>query len=249
MTVCRLCHRAGLKMAKSHIIPAALSHALRGSNKHLEVMNTEKGKTGHTQSGVHDSAILCSDCEAKLGPYDKYGIEFLRDRALEGLKTGPKNHAKWYELQAYDYDKLYIFFVSLLWRASVTEDTFFSNVILGNLECRAADIINTPNSAARRYFDIMISKFETSKVVTGAEKANYSPIRIKLGGINAYSFAVGGYNINIKATNKSLPAIFAPFLLTPIQPLRIAVTRFDGGVFRDDFWAAMKAQFFNDKSA
>lgn len=249
MTICRLCQRAGLKMAKSHIIPAALNHALRGSKKHLEVMNTEEGRTGHTQSGVHDREILCSDCEAKLGPYDKYGIEFLRDRKLEGLKTGPRGQAKWYELSDYEYDKLYLFFVSLLWRASVTTDDFFSDVSLGTLETKAADIINGPDTATRKYFDVMISKFETSKVVHGAERAHYGPRRIRMGGTNAYSFAFGGYEIIIKATNRSLPVMFAPFLLSSLKPLRIAVTKFDGSIFSDDFWAAMRAQFNREKSA
>ncbi len=141
LSPCRLC---GLvkPLIKAHIVPRKLYEPIVQAGGSAPAGDTAvriypvdvNGKSRQRQSGIHDPGILCADCDNKvIGPWDNYAQTLLLG------SFDPKNYSgngtnQLYRLDNFDYVKLKLFFMSLLWRASVTSKNFFKNVDLGSWE-------------------------------------------------------------------------------------------------------------------
>ncbi len=222
---CRLCNRSDLEMAKSHIIPRALVHDLRADKKHLLVVDTATGDNSHTQSGDWDDDILCRACEASFSPWDSYAVDFFRSEPTNIF--GSNSIAQWFEVNNHDYSKLKLFFISLIWRASVTTRPFFSAVSLGPYEAIAANHIQTSNPGSQDDFPVTINKFGQSQAAAGAERVHAAPTRLRKAGHIAYAFIFSGYQCIIWPGKKILPPSYHHFLLTAQHPLIIPNQPFD----------------------
>lgn len=108
-------------LVKSHIIPEAFFRAVKKTQGEPVILSGEKGeypKKSHI--GIYDNNILCHRCEDVFQKTDDYGIKTLineEDRYQEILVDG---RLAGYERVDYEYSKLKLFFISLIWRASIT---------------------------------------------------------------------------------------------------------------------------------
>ena len=126
---CRFCGRSGVRFINAHIIPRSFFKLVRGNAKYSVELQAENAEisTPYHQAGIGDASILCSECEPKFAEWDTYGFEVLsvpilpRDvvRAPDGTPTA-------IPLQFLNYESLMLFFLSVLWRASVVDDAFLS---------------------------------------------------------------------------------------------------------------------------
>ena len=67
--------------------------------------------------------FICQTCETKFNELDSHAIAVLRDAQPQALSQA-------WKYDNFEYPKLKLFFISLLWRAAVTEEPFFENVAL-----------------------------------------------------------------------------------------------------------------------
>ena len=231
--ICKLCGVSGLDMAKSHIIPRAFTHDLRGQAPHLLVIDTETGDNTHTQSGDWDDSILCRACEASFSQWDRYAVGFFRGNL--GPLIGSNAEAQWFEATEYQYNKLKLFLLSLIWRASVTSKPFFDEVSLGPYEDTAAAFILSSAPGSKDDFPVMICKFGASTASVGAERIHAAPVKFRKAKHIAYAFTFGGFKITIWPGTKFLPESYHPFLLSDTSPLRIVSEQFDETGFFNSF--------------
>lgn len=121
---CRLCGELKPLCDKSHIIPNWMYRRIKGSAKAMEKFSLTRldGKLQLPQSGEWEGGILCQTCDGGIiSSYEKYAQAVLYPK-------GVKQHERIYE--GVDYTLIKLFFLSILWRASISSRQFFHNVHL-----------------------------------------------------------------------------------------------------------------------
>lgn len=134
MNQCRLCLEKR-KLIKAHIIPEGFIRPLRSEGLAPEMHSNSPGSYPKRMPvGIYDPLILCGDCDRKMGQWDDYAQELLLKRFSEASVIQLNQQTVYWRVEHYHHLKLKLFFVSLLWRASVSQQSFFKRISLGPFE-------------------------------------------------------------------------------------------------------------------
>ena len=194
---CRFCNQEK-HLIEAHIVPK-WAYKLSGrdkQNRHV-LHNASKPYPIKSPIGVYDKNILCGECDRQIGEYDEYGKDIL-------TKTIP-NHKRegFFEITDadYDYPRLKKFFISILWRASISSQEAYNKVQLGPYEETAKEIIQG-SKIGNNIFEIMLCKYTHTHnyrhIDTKIHVSHLAPIKIKHNGINHYDMDFAGYKLLIK---------------------------------------------------
>jgi hypothetical protein len=166
--------------------------------------------------GVYDTGIVCAQCESIFSPWDDYAQKLLLAKPIEDqyvIKDGQKIA---YVETGIDYAKLKLFFISLLWKAAVSNHYFFSRVNVGPFEPQLRRMILKGDPGDPDTFAITVAKFEDS---LGTILMNPHPERWR--DINYYRFYLAGYMAYIKVDRRPTPDFMGELALNPERPLFI----------------------------
>lgn len=139
--ICKFC-RQEKKLIKAHIIPRNF-YLARKNDKYI-CINSKTGEYTYQQQGGYDSNILCGDCDNNiLGEFDKesYRVLFGDFNKYQYVQIHPKYKIYQLDNSNFDYTKLRKFFISILWRASISQLEEWSNINLGGYERKALNIL------------------------------------------------------------------------------------------------------------
>ena len=124
---CRLC-RKEKPLIEAHILARSILEVLQSTAGSL--MSISKDVESHPKrlpTGSYDKEILCADCDGIFSPWENYTAELL-------YKVAGKYRAKgttwFYFIPDYDYVKLKLCVLSILWRMSISNRPEFRNVTL-----------------------------------------------------------------------------------------------------------------------
>lgn len=154
---CKFCGEEK-NLIKAHIIPRNF-YVGRRTEKYRSV-DTQTGKWTHCQSGIYDKSILCSNCDGKI-------LKLFDDEAYRVLLNSEYVHpiqenlsSKLFEFRAnqFNYKLLRKFFISVLWRASVSNVRDFQSIHLGKYENIALEILKDINEYDN-LFKILVFKY------------------------------------------------------------------------------------------
>jgi hypothetical protein len=124
---CRLCGQQA-SLSRSHILPEFLyKPTYDGAHRALELRREEQA--GRFIQKGHRERLLCERCEGQLSRYEKYFKEVWFDRKALPSRLEPGIHV--HTVDGLDYRLFRLFHLSLLWRASISEQDFFEHVALG----------------------------------------------------------------------------------------------------------------------
>lgn len=205
---CKGCNK-DKKLVKSHIIPESFYRGLRESDEPIRMYSTTKGEfPKKAPIGVYDKTILCNECEDRFDSIDSYGHEVLLNRE-ESHKT-IENAGKLYGYEVNDIDtgRLKLFFMSILWRASISSQSFFERVKLGPFENRLKDHIWSEDPGGDHDFSYVISKFNTNS----AGRTILSPHSERFFDVKYYRFYLYGFTLYIKVDSRATPTEWNKFI-------------------------------------
>ena len=140
--ICKLCEKSD-DFGKSHIIPK--SFFLNGGTTD-EVLIVAYSKGGEfpkrRRIGEFDKEILCKECEKKFDAWDDYAKLLLIDE-IDNFHEIKNEEGEIIALSrdSFDYKKIKLFFISVLWRAGVSKRQFFEKVSLGPHEDTLREMI------------------------------------------------------------------------------------------------------------
>lgn len=159
--VCKFC--GGEKeLIKAHIIPRNFYINYKQDKYRSVDLNT--GKWEQRQCGAYDKNILCSDCDN--GVFKKFDDEGYRILLQECKNHTEKNYNNsiLYHFKKNDFNYLLLrkFFISILWRASISNIEEFKFVNLGKYEELAKQIL-LGNSNNENLFNVIIFKSPNNK--------------------------------------------------------------------------------------
>jgi hypothetical protein len=223
---CKLCGDRK-PLVKAHIIPKQFYRRIRGASPHLIVagIDSTDGKS-FSQNGIHDTGILCAECDNRLGIFDQYGYQVLHEHPIESQieRLGPQLAV--YRLGKIDVERFRLFLVALVWRASISTSEVFQLVTLGPYEERLRAILaGEPSSAI------------TLKTVTAAlvlfrppkyEQILWSPFRSTFCGVNVITFYIYPWKLLLKLDRR-------PFE-KPLDKLALDSQR-EAVAFVQDWWS------------
>jgi hypothetical protein len=224
---CQLCGKEK-KLIDAHIIPRQLYKPLEQSENIPpadEVLRVYSTTTYSKKRpiGTYDSKILCGDCDNEiLGVLDNYAQTLLLKPFTETNYLSKDGKKLFYKLEDIDYPKFKLFFMSVLWRASITNQDFFHQVNLGSWESVLKDMILNADPGTENDFSVILSKYEGASATIMP-----NPQRIRTEGINYYKFRMGSYSVLIKVDQRPFPGKLKPVVLRPNQPLLIQIKDYE----------------------
>jgi hypothetical protein len=77
MLKCKYCGEIFPKLVKSHIIPRSFHKVIRGDDKYSIELTIDESDENQKfwQSGIHDSKIVCAECEKLFCEFDTHGYK------------------------------------------------------------------------------------------------------------------------------------------------------------------------------
>jgi hypothetical protein len=224
-TQCRLCGRFS-PLVKAHILPRSFYTPIMHYGTHdspsikdvpiIARFDDCLAKPKQVQSGIWDKKILCRECDGDLfGPLDSYAARLLlssenwicRQRDREGNPV-------LYSTRRYDYKRLKLFYMSLLWRAAATAHQFYADVKIGPWEILLRQSLLANNPGCMHSFSVTPFAYggEYGTIIT-------PPNRCRIKGVNYIRFRYPTGGFVIKVDRRASPALLGRLWKT--KPIRV----------------------------
>lgn len=211
MPVCRLCNEEVKKFVDSHIISESIHHlSTQSDTPHKSKVISNDGETYPKKSpiGVYDQ-FVCTDCEKLFGKWDEYAFEFFKKvYELEFEET-----TQGIEFSGYDYQKLKLFFISLLWRADASiNQPMYNKVNVGDKHRSAlVDMIRENNPGDWQDYAVFMDRYKSKRPAASIIR---SPSKAKMpDGTRFYIFYLAGFKVYIKCDKRYIPLSLRSYYL------------------------------------
>jgi len=201
---CRLCHAVS-ELKESHIIPRSIIKLIRDEtldNRFYELHN----KLYQTIQDWPKEYLLCYDCEQKIGRYEKYFKEAIH-LSRHGIEI--KHNRQFAVIDNLDYSKLKLFFLSMLWRMSISSRTEFENVNIGDNEetIRKMIVKEEPGKSSEYPVNAIIPLFNGKPEEAWSTTALVSESRPPV-----YAIVIGGILYYISTARQNNSFLAEPFM-------------------------------------
>jgi hypothetical protein len=208
--ICAFCTKLR-RLCDSHILPRWL-YRERGTNFKL-ISSTHPFKL-RRPIGPYEK-LLCLECEGLMGRYDEYSAEFFKVSRYWPCDE----RTNWRVVYTYDYEKLKLFFLSVLWRAGAANQDFYSQIqpdaaTMADLH----NMIKNGQPGDAQDYSVMLSMRERHN---GLEKVGWNPcITTKLDKLQWAHFDLNEFSCDIKI-GKELTSFEPRILLSDVPPVLI----------------------------
>lgn len=124
---CRLCGEEKT-LRKSHIIPQSYYRRIKSGNGQLLKVMGDKTTPPTLENADPKEKLLCHDCEQFIEKnYEKEGTQFFRPRPSTKIRQS------YIKIKKFKYRIIYLYFLSILWRASESSLPQYKELTLGNI--------------------------------------------------------------------------------------------------------------------
>lgn len=210
------------KCVEAHIIPNSLYEPLLNDKRGMLIISNKPENYPKKQyTGIYDTNIVCEECERLFSKPDDYAKSFFSADIPEDSFIIDNSEKLAYIIKNYDYHHLKLFFISLLWRASTSTQSFFSKVNVGPFENHIKEMIKNNDPGDENTFSVTLTRYDNPLAI-----GMLSPYRKKWSDINYYTFYLRGWKAYIKVDMRPAPKIMRDFLLKPNQPLLVLYLNF-----------------------
>ncbi len=237
--ICKLTGKNG-KPVKAHIIPKAFFINDGKGGYIFSPKDWNDTTTTHKRSliGVYDQKILIDEGERYFANVDDYAAKFLLNKKNNNVgKIGEfillGGQPFCLKIGAKDYDEatLRLFFISVLWRAGVSQNPFYENVDLGvEHEEKLRGLILNQDPGDPDDYSVTIYKY-----IDTPESGwpIFKPYMHRSNGSRYYRFFFNRIHVDIKACAKKQPQLFNEKSMHPDSDLLMWL---DGYLKESDFY-------------
>lgn len=135
--ICALC-KEEKKFIRAHIISKALFKSIFSEYKKVHYVNVKDLETSNkVQDAFFDNALFCVECDNTFSPFEKYFSDIINGKNIEleikvkEKRYFPPNYTV-DVIEGVDSVKLYLFFLILIWRSSISKQHAFRDVKLND---------------------------------------------------------------------------------------------------------------------
>jgi hypothetical protein len=214
--ICRLC-KTDQPLIKAHIIPEGFFRSLDdGSGRLMIHTNEPGGRPRKSPIGEYDTSILCGPCDNIFSPWEQHAQDvLLQDLPDTAAVYRGATKVAW-RIESFDYRLLKLFFLSLLWRASVSTRRFCRRVSTGPFEGVLHRMIRARDPGTPEEFAVILGRFDEP-----GYNAMLDPHPDRDDGIKYVRFYLAGVVAYIKVDSRPPTEPFAGLILRPDAPLRM----------------------------
>ena len=209
-------------MIKAHIIPRSFFKPLRKGETPARLLS-QNGYPKKSPIGVYNKTILCYECEKKFQIWDDYAQYILLQKVDKFIPRTYHDRLVGYEIKDFDYLKLKLFFLSILWRASVSNYEFYALVDLGESEDVVKNLIKNEDPGHEDDFSIILACFNNRI----GKLSMLNPRSQVFDGVNFFQFYLAGVIAYIKNDKRTLINDLRKFQMTPGQNLVMIIRDFN----------------------
>ncbi len=193
--ICKLTLKKGVGV-NAHVIPKCFYRIDSKNKQPLQILSNNEGiYPQRSQIGIYDSNIVIQEGENILQSLDNYACDLL----IKNFSFAqPAFDDEILQINNYDYNKLKLFFLSVLWRASVSQRQFFKIVNLGEHEDNIRKALLENNAGDSDFYSVILSVFFGAQNGVGT----LNPEKTKIEGINYYKLYLGDFLVWIKVDSK-----------------------------------------------
>lgn len=215
MKKCKFCGNTSEKLVDSHIIPKAffiytkrISDRIGWSGNMLMITNTNgQQPRRRLMIGWYDQNLVCKDCEEKFKEYDNYAIRLLLKQEKYQKLLILNGQTMGWLIESFDYKKLKLFFISLLWRAGASDLPQFKRINIRKHLQRARDLILSDNPGNENEFSFILARFGDIAGKAFMLDPHPESKNDAFGDILCYRFYLGGgYIAYVKVDKRPFPS-------------------------------------------
>lgn len=181
---------------KAHLIPQAFIREVRVEDKGHALTDRVIGEFQPSQNGRYDDAILCAECDNRLGADEKYAFETLK-RIRE---AAPRIVGHPFSVQGVDGDRLLRFAMGIVWKYALTRP-HYGRISIGPYADRLKGALF---AAGDPQIDAFMMKLHSGDDVSYFYRA---PLTSRYQGVNFARFSVGGFVFLVKLDQRTAAQI------------------------------------------
>lgn len=219
--LCQYCNK-DRKLIKAHVIPKAFFLPLRKGNTPPRLYS-QGNFPKKSPIGVYDKTILCLECEKKFHRWDDYAQMLLLQEFDSFSPRISNGEILAFERDTYDYEKLKLFFISLVWRASISNRDFYSQINLDNLEDSLKTRLENNEPGDADEYSTILARFDNR---TG-QLSMLNPHPQDFFGLDFIQFYLTGYIAYVKIDKRPIKGVLRNFQFFPNRNLYILTRDFN----------------------
>jgi hypothetical protein len=210
-TLCKFCDQER-QLIRAHIIPESLYPFEEGQKRAPLIYLVPKPhyQSSRSPTGIYDLNLVCEQCERRFALWDDAAHRVLGRESKWDLGLGTVADPAALVTQG-SYERLKLFFISLLWRAHSTTQPMFQHVRLGPWAERAKQHILEKNPGTADEFAVFLERYIDLKFCG----AILDPRPQTLLGCRFYRFHLGQCIAHIKVDSRKVRAPFEELILKP----------------------------------
>jgi len=215
--ICNLCKEKKELQKKCHVIP---DFFYRDTKIYTENHNLikydisaflDRGEmkiiSNNQKSGEYDLYKYCKNCDGViLNKYESYVKKFFYSDSEENKGVIRSREKGYLEAKNINYAKLKLLFLSILWRAHVSEREIFSEIDLGDKAEDLRKMILHENPKSDKEYPIFVMHTYFDNKIT--EDFLFQPIKLKFGREKGFLFAFAGMIIIYTYGVRGVPELF-----------------------------------------
>jgi hypothetical protein len=216
---CRLCGE-DRPLIEAHIIPRPFFRDFGVAPGHGKVLSSTAGVyPKKVRTGFYDPGILCGSCDNKIGVWDQYGSALFLDQLDQFVPFPDRSNPVAFARSDYDFVRLRLFLLSVLWRAGISSLAMFDRVRLGPYEMILHRLISEADPGPPDDFCTVLSIFTTDGEFIDGGVPLADPFRERWQGVNAYRISFGLITAYIKVDKRPFLPSFEQMALRSGRPL------------------------------
>lgn len=208
MQVCKLCGQS-VPLIKAHIIPKWAIMDLYPKTGSLSKLPLEFAGINVLRKrapiGTYDKNLFCARCDNGMGVFDGYGKQIFQDTELEFYNEESGI------IKSIDFQKLTLFLLCVVYRASVTKSVEFADFSIGLYEAKIAMIIRDSlqgkTDLSLGQYSFVVTRFESGDLPQSALNGQIMlPCCQRIDGVNCVVLYLSrGFKIYLKLDQRPYP--------------------------------------------
>jgi len=236
MASCKLCLK-NKTIKKSHIIPNSFFKFIKqdSGKNNGKYIRISKDNTNWDQGSFYEF-MLCGDCESKFSAnFEEYVADiFIRNPKVKGVKVSKTDtYVKFSNL---DYKKIKLFQLSLLWRASISNNDFYKYVNLSKskeevLRNILYNLTTVPSNFYPCTFERLLSdigiEIANKRDIASSKKLIINPKTTETPIASFITFVLGGFSIRMYLSIEPICSLPAERILNETGELKCFQVKID----------------------
>ena len=212
---CKLTGQVGAPV-DAHIIPRSFFEINPDERLPTKIITNIEGQyPKRAPIGIYDKTIVTTKGEALFSPWDDYATELLIHGRPNFKKILVDGRVAGFTLPEYDYAKLKLFGLSVLWRAAVSSHYFYRRVRIGPHEKNIKQMLLNGDPGSPDLYSVIFAAWSDRTKNPGL----MDPFKSRFDNVSYYLIYLANYIMYVKVDKQLSNNAFRASQLKPDNPL------------------------------